>query len=561
MRSGESTEDQSKSWAFLDSLIENLPNMVFVKEANELRFVRFNRAGEELLGYPRDALLGKNDYDFFPRDQADAFTRKDRDVLLGRSVVDIQSEPIETRTRGVRYLHTKKIPLFDASGNPQYLLGISEDITDQHQASLERERILREEASLEEREIASRRLSFLAECSTRLSSTLDYHLTIRQLAELATRFLSDWTTITMAKDSGSPARLVALHKDPARRPLMDRLMKGFPVTEERLIPLTDVIEAGRSLFYPVVSKRDIQEVIRDEEHANLILDLGCASSMTVAIATGGKIFGALSFNRSTPGKPYTESDLAIAEEMGRRAGIACEHALLYEAAKQAVQIRDDFLSIASHELKTPITSLQLQLQLVHRKVQRAAIKDPLLAEVQKIMESSVRGVRRLTSLVDDLLDVSRIQAGRLTYHFESVDLADIIQETIGHSANPSLVSTHLETVMVDCDPFRMEQVITNLLSNAIKYGMGNPIAVSLRSEGKQAVVKVSDGGVGIPPNLHQKIFERFERGCQDENISGLGLGLYIADSIIRSHQGEIRVQSSPGEGTTFEILLPLIHTA
>ncbi|MGZ3158464.1 MAG: PAS domain-containing protein [Burkholderiaceae bacterium] len=114
---------------FLDSIVENIPNMIFVKEAQELRFIRFNKAGEDLLGYTREDLVGKNDHDFFPEDEADFFTEKDRDVLRSRKLLDIPEETIHTRSKGTRILHTKKLVILDNAGNAQYLLGISEDIT------------------------------------------------------------------------------------------------------------------------------------------------------------------------------------------------------------------------------------------------------------------------------------------------------------------------------------------------------------------------------------------------------------------------------------------------
>jgi len=120
--------------AFLDSVVENIPNMIFLKDAVNLRFVRFNRAGEDLLGYSRNDLLGKNDYDFFPKDQADFFTKKDREVLHGKEVVDIPEEPLQTRNKGERTMHTKKVPILDVNGEPEYLLGIAEDITEQKRA-------------------------------------------------------------------------------------------------------------------------------------------------------------------------------------------------------------------------------------------------------------------------------------------------------------------------------------------------------------------------------------------------------------------------------------------
>lgn len=122
--------DEHPDERFFATVVENLPYMVFVKDAEQLCFVRFNRAGEELLGYPREEMIGKNDYDLFPLDEADFFTRKDREVLAGGRVVDIREEPIHTRYRGTRILHTKKIPIMDACGRPLYLLGISEDITE-----------------------------------------------------------------------------------------------------------------------------------------------------------------------------------------------------------------------------------------------------------------------------------------------------------------------------------------------------------------------------------------------------------------------------------------------
>ncbi len=129
-----SEEEMYRMNTFLDSIIENIPNMLFMKDARDLRFVRFNKAGEDLLGYSREDLLGKSDYDFFPKDQADSFTEKDRDVLRGKEVVDIPEEPLQTRNKGKRTLHTKKVPILGVNGEPEYLLGISEDITERKQA-------------------------------------------------------------------------------------------------------------------------------------------------------------------------------------------------------------------------------------------------------------------------------------------------------------------------------------------------------------------------------------------------------------------------------------------
>ncbi|MES1265188.1 MAG: PAS domain-containing protein [Variovorax sp.] len=173
----EAERDARTLSAFLDSIIENIPLMVFVKEARTLRFERFNRAGEELLGMSRQELLGKNDYDFFPREQADFFQAKDRDVLRGTSAVDIPEEPIET-PHGTRWLHTKKIPLRDRAGEPKYLLGISEDIT----ARMQSESALRSaHRELEER-VAERTAAL-----SRANAELTQEIADRKRAEEALR--------------------------------------------------------------------------------------------------------------------------------------------------------------------------------------------------------------------------------------------------------------------------------------------------------------------------------------------------------------------------------------
>ncbi len=167
-----STEELRQANAFLDSMLENIPNMIFVKDAKELRFVRFNKAGEDLLGHSRAALIGKNDYDFFPKAEADFFTSRDRDVLNERRLVDIPEEPVHTAQKGIRILHTKKIPVLDQGGRPQYLLGISEDITERRRAQAALEEKTRALEAAQEELVRRERLAILGQLAGGVSHEL-----------------------------------------------------------------------------------------------------------------------------------------------------------------------------------------------------------------------------------------------------------------------------------------------------------------------------------------------------------------------------------------------------
>ncbi|MBI5945623.1 MAG: PAS domain-containing protein [Chloroflexi bacterium] len=191
----------------MNMMVENIPNMIFLKDARELRFVLFNQAGEDLLGYSRNDLLGKNDYDFFPKEQADFFTDMDRTVLNGHAVVDIPQEPLQTRHKGLRTLHTKKVPLLDANGVPEYLLGISEDITERERAKLQIEKQLKRLSAL-------RAIDIVIKSSFDLKNTLKVLLTqlaVQLKADAASILLFNKETLTLSYSAGHGFRSTAIH--------------------------------------------------------------------------------------------------------------------------------------------------------------------------------------------------------------------------------------------------------------------------------------------------------------------------------------------------------------
>ncbi len=235
-----------------------------------------------------------------------------------------------------------------------------------------------------------------------------------------------------------------------------------------------------------------------------------------------------------------------------------------EELMKAVEVRDEFLSIASHELRTPLTPLKLQLQLG----EKILIDKPGLEEEVPRLFRHVRGalrqVDKLTALVDNLLDVSRIQSGRMKMDKTFINLSDLVSDISNrYKDNFKELGIGFKYYMEDdlsgvFDRLRLEQVIDNLLSNAIKYGEGKPIELELRSaENRMAEIIVRDSGLGIPEEKLPHVFERFERAVSHLNISGLGLGLYIVRQIVEDHGGFVTCESKLGEGSTFRVLLPL----
>lgn len=240
-----------------------------------------------------------------------------------------------------------------------------------------------------------------------------------------------------------------------------------------------------------------------------------------------------------------------------------------EELEEAVKTRDEFLSVASHELQTPVTSLHLQQQLVSRLLRKMAagpVDAQAVQQLLKCAEGAESAGRRLVRVLEQLLDVTRIRAGHLKLDVTDVDLVRVARDALETLA-PQLAAERIDAGVTAAAPSltgrwdraRINQVLTNLLSNAIKYGEGKPVSVEISADalGERALLSVSDRGVGIPAEKQDRIFERFERAVDSNQISGLGLGLYIVQKIVLAHDGRISVRSEPGQGATFTVELPL----
>jgi PAS domain S-box-containing protein len=240
-----------------------------------------------------------------------------------------------------------------------------------------------------------------------------------------------------------------------------------------------------------------------------------------------------------------------------------ESKLREEALEQAVRARDQFLTIAGHELKTPLTNMHMQIQLRQRDLQRNYPAAFTAERVAAGLAEQLRYVRRLNQLVDNLLDAAQIAEGHLQLSYEYFDLCKLVRDVVERfreateATNLVLVLPESQAVYGHWDWFRLEQILLNLLGNALKYGGVKPVHVSIKSEQNEICIIVRDHGRGIPHKDQARIFERFERAISENEVSGMGLGLYISQNIARLHGGEIRLRSEADEGAEFSVILPI----
>lgn len=263
---------------------------------------------------------------------------------------------------------------------------------------------------------------------------------------------------------------------------------------------------------------------------------------------------------------YKPLDMRVVQSKVRVFKELEEHRLIvqkqYDRLTEVMKWKDDFLSIASHELKTPITSIRLNLQIMERNFLGKSAIQMSMEKLHNKFGSIDKQFSRLTRLIDDLLDTTRIKAGKLTVETETVNFSAHVHDVVERfSSDLTAVGCEAvldiqDEVMVDCDAFRTEQVLVNLISNVIKYAPGGKVVITLSQLPDGVRFRISDQGPGISLDKLDSIFEQFERGETHRGITGLGLGLYIVKQIMQAHNGSISVESKEGEGSTFTLQFP-----
>jgi signal transduction histidine kinase/ActR/RegA family two-component response regulator len=433
------------------------------------------------------------------------------------------------------------------------------------EAEAEREKLLiAERQARASAERAQQRLEILAGASERLSRSLEEKGTLEAIAAVIVPAVADWCRIDLLDEHGALQRKLTHHADPARRDAVKTFVQAFKVAPDEPGSFPQVISSGVPFCANFDSPED--SGIADPQFLAFARLTGMRATCVVPLVARGRTIGAMGAIQAESGRRFGPEDAVLIGELAQRAALALDNVRLFAEAQQALReaevanrAKDEFLAMLGHELRNPLAPIAASLELMARRAPEA------LEPQRRVIE---RQVAHLSTLVDDLLDVSRIVSGKVRLALERLDLRAVVERAF-ESAQPAFAARARAPelalpkgpVWVRGDGVRLTQVVGNLLTNAAKFTRGDDrIAVELTAADGVARLAVADEGIGMTPELLEKVFERFVQGEQalQRATGGLGLGLAIARSLVDLHHGSISAESAgPGQGSRFVVTLPL----
>ncbi|MDZ8183720.1 MAG: PAS domain S-box protein [Nostoc sp. ChiSLP02] len=505
----------------------------------------WNAGAEGLLGYKEAEIIGHHGRIIFtPEDNEAAQAEQELQTVLNQGRAE--DERWHVRKDGSRFFASGlMMQLHDEAGKLQGLVKILRDITEAHQT--------------QERE------HFLANATKVLAGSIDYKTTLFNIARLAVPFLADFCFFDILNSNYQIERVGWHHRNPTKPNWFEQLQRYAPSPNYESHPFTNVLVTGKANFMPHITQAWLETNAACVDCLQFIEEFQVRSLIAVPLIAHGRHLGALTICLTADShRHYTPADLAVAEELAHRAALALSNARLYHQAQEANRIKDEFLAVLSHELRSPLNPILGWLQLIKRGNLNAA-------QIAQAWETIERNAKLQARLVDDLLDVSSILQGKLSLNVEQVNLATIIQaaiETIQLAAQAKSIeiNTRLDSQIVSIlgDATRLQQVAWNLISNAVKFTpQGGWIEVRLEQIDGYAQIAVSDTGIGIHPNFLPYVFDYFRQadGATTRKFGGLGLGLAIVRQIVEAHGGTVWAESpGQGQGAIFTLRLPLMPT-
>jgi PAS domain S-box-containing protein len=520
----------------------------------------WNPAAARLFGLGRSDVLGRELATLLEDERG----RPPRVVeLLRGSTFNGVEMRLRTRRQGMTDVAMWSAPLLAEDNSLEGSLVIVADITERKRLDAERKRRLSEEAKLAETETLLDRLSFLADASGDLSSSLDLDSTLQRVAAVAVPKLADWCTVHLLTSSGSIETVARAVADPALESGVKELQQHYHPIAGGLSPGAQALRSGQPVLVSEVTHEWLASTATNAEHLRCLEELAPRSVMGIPLIARGRFLGAMTFASTTPGRAYDAASLALAEALARRCALAIDNARLHRETRDALHSRETFLSIASHELGSPLARMKVHADVLMLAHAHGALDDALLA---RSLGSIQRATNRLASITQDLLDVARWRGGDLPLQPSRVDLGKVVRQLVaGYQDRVDdkrrltvRVARGRHPALVDVN--RLEQVCENLLDNAFKYSTeGGKVQVEVRSERGGVLLQVRDAGIGLPAGAADIIFEPFGRAANAEqhSVSGMGLGLHICRTIVERHGGRIWAES-PGElqGTTMNVWVP-----
>lgn len=408
------------------------------------------------------------------------------------------------------------------------------------------------------------RLSLLVEADKLLIDSIEYDIVLRRIGEIALRTIADWCIVDVSEEDGSFRRVAVLHRDAEKSALCLELQRDFvPDRDARGVP-SSVLSTGRPLLIPQVTEEHYKATSRSPRHEQILRGLGSRSYLCVPMMVDGRFLGAMTLVSSSPERAFGETDLIFAQELASRAALAIQRSKLFQDIKRAVQIREDLISIVSHDLGNPLTSIKLASSLIARMQGKSPVDGPLWQAIENIR----RATEHMESLTHKLLDLSRIESGEFRLDRRPESVSSILQDTydlfVQVAASRSIelrMDRATQDWSVDCDKDRILQVLSNLVGNALKFTPGGgvvEVGATLVEQRAVTQFSVSDSGRGIDPSDVPNLFRRFwQPKSNNGGRSGSGLGLSIVKAMVETHGGRVWVESKPGHGSRFYFTLPV----
>ena len=532
----EAHTEAERSW--LKTVLDRMPAGVIIGEAPSGKLLLANRQAEQV--WQRPIALGAGteyrEYRGFHPEDGRPYEPEEwplaRSIASGEIVTEEEIDYLRSDgTRGTMLVSSAPIE----SPDRRIVSGIAtfHDITQRKQV----ERVQR----------------FLAEASAILAASLDYRITVAAVVRLAVPVLGDVCFLDEIGEDGEIRRLEVVFADPKLRDLADRVRLLAPRPGSQS-PQAKVLESGKPLLLAELADSDLQDT---PEGGEMLRAAGLRSMIVVPLLARGQNLGALTFATAASGPHYSSLDLAFAEEIAHRAALAIDNARLYQHATSATRTRDELIAAVSHDLKNPLATMVMTAELLARS-------EAPDEKRRRWVESLRKSADAMKHLIEDLLDIARIEAGRLTIEEQRCAVGALLAEALD-LMQPLAQQKRLRLerqvpgreVYVRCDRPRVLRVLSNLIGNSIKFtSEGGAITIRAELADREVRFSVTDTGSGIAADEVPHIFERFWQARKTARL-GAGLGLAIAKGIVEAHGGQIWAQSGAGKGSTFFFTLPL----